>query len=202
MKKVLCFGDSNTYGFNPKDGTRFNKDVRWTGILKNLCADKFQIFEEGCNNRTAFSDNPAGKIYTGCKFLPEILNQNFEYIIFSVGINDLQYQYEVTIEDINTGIKNLVNIVRQKLPDAKIILISPTELTENVLRSPVFSTLFDKNSIEKSKNLSKIYKQIAAETGSDFIDLNLVATVSSIDGLHFEADEHRKIAVEILQHLK
>ncbi len=169
--------------------------------MKSFCADNFQIFEEGCNNRTAFSNNSAGKFYTGYKILPELLNQNFDYIILAVGINDLQYQYEVTIDDIKTGIKNLVNIVRQKLPDAKIILISPTELTENVLRSSVFSTLFDKDSVKKSKSLAKIYSKIAQETGSDFIDLNFVATVSTVDGLHFEALEHRKIAIKIFQHL-
>ena len=40
MKKILCYGDSNTFGFNPTDLTRYNEDQRWSGILKNKLADK------------------------------------------------------------------------------------------------------------------------------------------------------------------
>ena len=33
--KILCYGDSNTYGFDPRMGApeQLPKDVRWTGIL-------------------------------------------------------------------------------------------------------------------------------------------------------------------------
>ena len=34
MKNILCFGDSNTYGYNPADGSRFPENVRWTGLLQ------------------------------------------------------------------------------------------------------------------------------------------------------------------------
>ena len=32
---VVCFGDSNTYGYDPRSllGERYPKSVRWTGIL-------------------------------------------------------------------------------------------------------------------------------------------------------------------------
>jgi hypothetical protein len=29
MKKVLCYGDSNTYGFDAENGARFPDSVRW-----------------------------------------------------------------------------------------------------------------------------------------------------------------------------
>lgn len=201
MKKVLCFGDSNTFGFNPKDGSRFDKTSRWTGILQSLCGEEFHIIEAGCNNRTAFSDNPAGKMFTGYKILPEILKPDIDVVIFAIGVNDLQFQYKATLEELFTGMSNLVEIAQKGLPNAKIILVSPTDLTENVLKSPIFSSLFDETSIEKSKHLSKIYSEISKKYGCEFIDLNNVATPSSMDGLHFEPKEHEKIAKEIFKHL-
>ena len=201
MKRVLCFGDSNTFGFNPEDGSRYDKKTRWTGVLQSLCGNNFHIIEAGCNNRTAFMDNPAGKMFTGYKMLPELLNNNIDYVILAIGINDLQFQYNVLLEDIKNGISNLVKIVTKTLPESKIILISPTKLTENVLKSPIFSTLFDESSIKKSKHLAKIYKQIALENNCDFIDLNTFVTPSSIDGLHFEPNEHKKIAEKIFEHI-
>lgn len=201
MKNILCFGDSNTFGFNPENGKRFDKSSRWTGILQDLCQNNYHIIEAGCNNRTAFSDNSAGKMFTGYKILPELLNENLDTIILAIGINDLQFQYNVSFDDIKKGISNLIEITKKSCPNAKIILVSPTELTENVLKSPLFSTLFDKTSIEKSKLLSEIYSEISKEYTCDFIDLNSVATPSNIDGLHFEPTEHEKIAKEILKHL-
>lgn len=201
MKKVLCFGDSNTFGFNPQNGLQFGRDVRWTGVLQKLCGDKFLVVEAGCNNRTAFSDNPAGKIYTGNKILPKYLDEKFEYVVLALGINDLQSQYDVSVEDVKNGILDLVKIVRQKLPETKIILVTPAKLAKNVFKSPLFSTLFDEKSIEKSRYLSKIYEQIAEITDCDFVDLNQVATPSDIDGLHFEEEEHKKIANEVFSRL-
>lgn len=201
MKKVLCFGDSNTFGFNPKNGSRFDKSSRWTGILQALCKNEFNIIEAGCNNRTAFSDNPAGKMFTGYKILPDFLKQDLDFVILAIGINDLQFQYNVTLNDISTGMSNLVEMVKKSLPNSKIVLVSPTELTENVLKSPIFSILFDKTSIEKSKHLSKIYFEISKKYGCEFIGLNNVATPSDIDGLHFEPSEHEKIAKVIFEHL-
>lgn len=201
MNKVLCFGDSNTFGFNPKNGSRFDKSIRWTGILQRLCENKFHIIEAGCNNRTAFSDNPAGKMFSGYKILPELLQKDLSIVILAIGINDLQFQYNVTVNDIKNGITNLIKIIQNNNPNTKIILVSPNELTENVLKSPIFSTLFDESSIEKSKILPLRYAQIAKENNCDFIDLNTFVTPSEIDGLHFEQKEHKRIAQEIFNHL-
>lgn len=201
MNKVLCFGDSNTFGFNPKNGSRFDKSIRWTGILQRLCENKFHIIEAGCNNRTAFSDNPAGKMFSGYKILPELLQKNLSIVILAIGINDLQFQYNVNVNDIKNGITNLIKIIQNNNPNTKIILVSPNELTENVLKSPIFSTLFDESSIEKSKILPLRYAQIAKENKCDFIDLNTFVTPSEIDGLHFEPKEHKRIAQEIFNHL-
>lgn len=30
MRQILCFGDSNTWGYNPKTGNRFEWGTRWT----------------------------------------------------------------------------------------------------------------------------------------------------------------------------
>ena len=169
--------------------------------MQKLCSDKFHIIEAGCNNRTAFSNNPAGKMFTGYKILPEILKSDVDIVVLAIGVNDLQFQYNTTLDEVYFGISNLVGIVKKGLPKAKIILISPTELGENVLKSPIFSTLFDKTSIEKSKHLSKIYFEISKKYDCAFIDLNSIAIPSYIDGLHFEPSEHEKIAKIIFEHL-
>ena len=49
MKSILCFGDSNTWGYDPATKTRFSRNIRWTGVLQNCLEDDFYIIEEGLN---------------------------------------------------------------------------------------------------------------------------------------------------------
>ena len=193
MKKILCFGDSNTYGYIPNNGARYDKNTRWTGVLSLLSHGKFKIIEGGCNNRTAFAANPAGKIFTGCEILPELLTDDFDAVVLAIGINDTQFLFDTVIEDFTTGIENLINIVQAKCPQAKIILVAPSILTDDVLNGN-FACLFDRTSIEKSRQLPLLYQKIAEKQNIEFLDLNSVAKTSSLDGLHYAPEQHLKIA--------
>ena len=62
MKNVLCFGDSNTYGYDPagmRDGTavRYAQDVRWCGVAQRDLGEGWHVIEEGLNGRTTVRDD-------------------------------------------------------------------------------------------------------------------------------------------------
>lgn len=193
MKKVLCFGDSNLLGFIPSSGQHYDKTIRWSGVLKKLCGNDYEIIEEGCNNRTGFCDNPAGKNQTGYKILPELLKKDYDYVIAAVGTNDLQFEYKASLEDFETGLENIVDIINKKSPHAKVILAAPSRISDNIFRG-YFSTMFNETSIEKSKYLARIYEKVAKEKNCEFIDFDKIAQVSELDGLHYEPESHEKIA--------
>ena len=50
--RILCIGDSNTWGYNPVNGRRFEK--RWPKILGEMMPDS-EIIEEGLCGRTVIS---------------------------------------------------------------------------------------------------------------------------------------------------
>lgn len=196
LKKILCFGDSNTYGYIPNNGARYDKNTRWTGVLSLLSHGKFEIIEDGCNNRTAFAANPAGKIFTGYEILPELLTDDFDAVVLAIGINDTQFLYNLSSIEIASGVEKLINIVKVKSPQAKILLVAPSILTDDVLNGN-FACLFDRTSIEKSRQLPLLYKKIAEKQNIEFFDLNSVAKTSSLDGLHYAPEQHLKIAQAI-----
>lgn len=196
LKKILCFGDSNIYGYIPNNGARYDKNTRWTGVLSLLSHGKFKIIEGGCNNRTAFAANPAGKIFTGYEILPELLTDDFDAVVLAIGINDTQFLYNLSSIEIASGVEKLINIVKVKSPQAKIILVAPSILTEDVLNGN-FACLFDRTSIEKSRQLPLLYQKIAEKQNIEFLDLNSVAKTSSLDGLHYAPEQHLKIAQAI-----
>lgn len=193
MKKILCFGDSNTYGYNPSNGRRFSSDIRWVGLLKNSLKEKFNIIEAGCNNRTCFSENPDGIETTGYRILPSYLTNDVDILLLAIGVNDLQKIYSVDMNTFNDGFTKFIELAYSLNKNLKIIILSPSTLTKNILKS-YFSILFDELSIEKSYMVKDVLKSVAIEKNCDFIDLNNIAKVSVIDGLHYDENGHKAIA--------
>lgn len=193
MKKVLCFGDSNTYGYNPESGARYPSSIRWTGVLAELLGSGYKVIEAGANNRTCFTDSIDGTESTGYKILPKFLDSGLSSIIFAIGINDVQKFYRPTKEDIENGIEMFIDKAKSICPQSKIILASPSSMTEDILKGG-FSVLFDKISVEKSELIRLIYEKTAKRKNCIFADLSKIATVSPLDGLHYSPDGHKKIA--------
>jgi lysophospholipase L1-like esterase len=62
-KRILCFGDSNTWGWIPgSDGDRFPADVRWPGVMAAELGPDFVVIEEAQNGRTTLWDDPTETI--------------------------------------------------------------------------------------------------------------------------------------------
>lgn len=47
MIEILCFGDSNTYGFTPDWKHRYGRDIRYPGVLQALLGDGYYVAEDG-----------------------------------------------------------------------------------------------------------------------------------------------------------
>ncbi len=57
QKNILCFGDSNTHGYNSKTGGRFDVIERWTSFTEKS-GDDYYIIEEGLSGRTTSFEDP------------------------------------------------------------------------------------------------------------------------------------------------
>ena len=67
MRHILCYGDSNTWGYTPGSGERHAPDVRWTGVLRRRLGEGWEVLEEGMNGRTTVFDNPMSPGRNGWK---------------------------------------------------------------------------------------------------------------------------------------
>lgn len=202
MKKIICYGDSNTFGFNPKNGNRYDENTRWTGVLSHILSNEYEVKEEGCNNRTGFFENSDGVFQSGQIYLPQCLekNKNFDIFIFALGTNDLQKFYTIDEKVVKEGLKNLISYINKINSGIRIILITPVLLNETAL-SGTFSYQFDKKSIELSFWIQDIYKNFAVENEIEMLNLNEFVVPSTIDGLHFEPKEHTIIAKVIAKQI-
>ncbi len=196
MKKILCYGDSNTYGFNPLDGSRY--DVRWTTILQKNLGAEYEVIEEGGCDRTGFVSNLKGFAFSAQEHFPTILYENVDILILAIGTNDLQFQYDINDETVENGLKRLISIAKTKTDT--VILIPPVVLDNNILDG-YFRCQFDETSVAKSKNVGKIYKKLALEFDCKIFDINEFAKPSDIDGLHYDITSHNIIANKLCEYI-
>ena len=196
-KRILCYGDSNTYGFNPYDCSRYNENQRWSGILKQSLKDKYEVIEEGQNNRTGIADNPDGFEYSAQRHFPKLISKigQIDILILAVGTNDLQYLFDVSFKNIERGIENLITIAKSHKVK-NIILVPPVRIRDCVL-SGMFSNQFDELSIKKSKRVDRIYKKLARVLNCNYIDFNDFVKPSDKDGLHYDISSHVIIAEKL-----
>lgn len=203
MKKILCYGDSNTFGYVPEDGSRYPKNIRWTGILGEYLEKDFEIIEQGMNNRTGFFKSLDGLKQSGTKYLPIVLEQyqNIDSCILSLGTNDLQFFYNLDEEITENGLTSLIKILKNANQEIKIIIIPPVKIKENIINGR-FSFQFDLTSVEKVHQVFHIFKKVAEKENCYYLDLNEFVTPSKIDGLHFSKSSHKLIAEKLAELIK
>lgn len=201
MKKILCYGDSNTFGYVPISGERYDETERWTGVLQAILGNEFKIIEEGACDRTGFVNNPKGYLFSGPRHFPKLISKasDVDILVLSIGTNDLQFQYDISYGTIERGLEALIVEARKNINN--IILIPPVVLEDNILDG-FFRIQFDETSVIKSKKAGKIYKKLAGVYGCKLFDINEFAHPSPKDGLHYDKDRHRLIAQKLAEFIR
>jgi len=201
MKKILCYGDSNTFGFNPADGSRFDENTRWPALLQAHLKNEYEITEEGMCDRTGFIDNPRGFLFSAQRHFPKFLSKSdkFNIIILAIGTNDFQFQYNLSSNAVQKGLAELINTGQKKAD--KIIIVPPVILRESILNG-YFKIQFDETGIIKSKKAGTIFRKLSSAMNCLYFDINKYASPSDTDGLHYDSGTHKIIAEKLADFIK
>ena len=74
-RRILCFGDSLTWGLDPRTGRRHGEGVRWPRVMERAFGPGFRAIEEGQGGRTTVFDDPGSEVdKSGARALPVILS--------------------------------------------------------------------------------------------------------------------------------
>ena len=208
MKRVLCFGDSNTYGANPEwtpdtpdVPVRQGADIRWPKVLQSLLGTAdYEIIEEGLCGRTTVYRDHAWPHCNGRDYLtPCILSHYpFDLLIIMLGTNDLKAVFAPCADACTLAMEELLKVAcnpflygDRKVP--KILLVSPIRIGENLENSFMYGT-YTENGRTVSKLLPACYRKLAERYGCAFFDAGSVAEPSPIDSIHMDAENHKKLA--------
>ncbi|MFT3850616.1 MAG: SGNH/GDSL hydrolase family protein [Propionivibrio sp.] len=114
-RQILCFGDSNTWGYAPISAERYPRDVRWTGVMAAQLGSRFHVVEEGQNGRTTVWDDPLeGGHKNGLTYLTACLESHhpIDLVILMLGTNDLKARFALPALDIAAGGERLVQTIQ------------------------------------------------------------------------------------------
>lgn len=192
-RTVLCYGDSNTWGANPQDLSRFPWHLRWPGRLQTLLGSSWHVTEAGLSNRTTGFDDPLIPDRSGWATLDLMLDTHdpLDCVAVMLGTNDAKTRFSHKPDHAADAIER---IARRILEVGIVpIIIAPPPLTW-----PIPFAEFDQaRAIRFSQALAPLYAEVAESLRCPFLDAGMVTAVSSLDGVHLDEAAHTALAQSI-----
>jgi len=203
-RTLLCFGDSNTHGTQAMrhmgDRRRLPRPERWPSVMGAALAPEWDVIAEGHPGRTTVFEDPVEGVHkSGLRTLPALLESHrpLDLVLIMLGTNDLKARFGLTAFDIALGVQRLALDVRRSDsgPDGRppqVILVAPVSARPAGCLAPIFE-----GCAPTSAALPGHLGQIAAANDLGFVDLNAVAQVDPVDGIHLDAKGHAAIGAHV-----
>ena len=175
MKRLLCYGDSITWGCDPETGKRFDEQTRYPRVLGKLLGTAYDVIEEGCGGRTTVYDTDVDHYVNGRTYLYPCLesHQPLDLVVLMLGTNDIGNGAKKNAYYAAAGAQRLIWQIRHWALDRhvdcpKILLISPPLIRAQLL--PDMDQVFDcPYAHEQSLLFRKYYSAVAEQCGCSFL---------------------------------
>lgn len=176
--RMLCYGDSNTYGYDPRSffGDRYPKERRWVDILAEKLG--WQIQNEGQNGREIpsrpFQYQDARELLS--RSAPDVVS-------VMLGTNDLLRGDPAA--EIASRMEGFLCCLQPM--DYQLLLIAPPPMKRG-------AWVTDESLIEESVKLAEAYQALSRRLGIAFADAGKWNIQLAFDGVHFTEEGHRAFA--------
>ncbi|WP_136442497.1 SGNH/GDSL hydrolase family protein [Pacificoceanicola onchidii] len=197
MAVILCYGDSNTHGTRPMTvagvSERHAAGDRWPDAMAAALGVGHQVLSEGLPGRTTVHDDMVeGGMRNGLTVLPAILHSHvpLDLLVLMLGTNDLKNRFSVSSYEIARSLERLITVTRTSGVVDRILLVAPAPVRECGTLVDVFA-----GAEARQAGLRDHIAAIADKTSCGFLDAGETVTVSDQDGVHWEAEAHRRFGV-------
>lgn len=204
-RQILCYGDSNTWGFMPGSGQRYPAGQRWPGVMAHRLGEPYHVVEAGLNGRTTVFDDPVDHYRNGLKSLGATLLQAcpLDLVILALGTNDLKF---TDARESARGISALISETRKVLTETahiyeaepwvtpvRILVIAPILVHPDLEKISPDTTI--RGGYVKSLGFAASYQAAADKAGAWFLDGSRWASPSDVDGVHMMPAAHRSLGL-------
>ena len=175
---VICFGDSNTYGYDPRGyfGGHYGGDSRWVDILAA------EIGWTVCNMEQNGREIP---------FAAPAFPDDTDLLIVMLGTNDLLQgrSPEQAAERLDRFLSGV------SLGRSRVLLIAPPPMA-------LGEWVPSQQLIDGSRTFAQLCRALAERMGIRFADAGKWDIPLAYDGVHFTEQGHRAFAAGLLEELK
>jgi lysophospholipase L1-like esterase len=191
---ILCFGDSNTWGYEASTGARLGRWRRWPGVLQRELGEDAYVIEEALGGRTTVLEIPGLPYRSGFAALPMLLETHnpLDLVIISLGTNDL-WLPGTTARDTARGVGSLIDLVRRTPYETgdppRLLVVVPPPL------APLRDEWTEESDelVRESSRFGSAFRDILGGREVPLVDLGELIRTSAADGVHFEAPDHEVI---------
>jgi len=186
VKRLLAFGDSNTYGYDPRSyfGGRYESEDRWVDVLAQITG--WEIINAGENGREIPKRSWEFEDFRElCK-----RSAPLNHVLILLGGNDL---LQGTLpEEIALRMETFLR--QSELDLEKIVLIGPPAMG-------LGAWVGEEKFVEASKEIAKKYELLAKRMGVSFIDASSWDIALTFDGVHYAPEGQRSFAHLLVEKL-
>lgn len=173
--KILCFGDSNTYGFDPRSffWERYDACDRWPERLAELTG--FSVINEGAN----------GRIIPRNPYVLRTLQEHapIDQFLVMLGTNDL-----LQGADAKTAAQRMEHFLKDLLPHCpNVLLVAPPPMK-------LGAWVPNGGLVDESYHLADAYREVADRLHIPFVDTRDWSIGLCFDGVHFTEEGNRVFA--------
>ena len=210
MKKhIVCFGDSNTHGYNGDTIGRFDENERWTCLLQKLLGDEYLVLEEGLSGRTTVFDDPLHEGLSGLDSINSCLlsHEPVDLLIIMLGTNDTKERFAVTPEAIWIGMQRLIR--KAQTTDGaftnnkpNILIVTPKNIDDEYEQTETAAPM-GMGCGKRSRGLHKEFKKAAEMHNCHYLNANdYVSNNNKTDYMHLDLLGHKQLAEALYKKVK
>lgn len=208
-KRILVFGDSNTYGFNPEQEARYDDNTRYTCVLQKLLGGNYTVIEEGLPGRTAIFDDPVSEGLCGLSYITPCMNSHspIDTVVIMLGTNDCKERFACNSTLIASGIVRLAQKAANTAAwrtKPQILIVCPAVIKPEYYTTGIFKNAMGTGCDVRSKGLAAELEAACKNAGFDFLNANNINGVENhpIDSMHLSASAHSALAKALYEILK
>lgn len=183
---LLCFGDSNAWGFQPTGG-RYQPDQCWPALLAARLETALDL--QAQPGRTLQAERPQSGLIAAPTAWQQALKRAPQRIVLALGINDLAAGASLHV--IDATLHWYLQQWHQLSPTASLILLAPRPLGA---LTAGWRQLFQGQEAN-SQQLAALWQQQARQWGCGYYLPS--PQVVGDDGLHWLASGHQSVAADL-----
>ncbi|WP_220718172.1 GDSL-type esterase/lipase family protein [Agarivorans litoreus] len=202
MKTILCFGDSNTWGYSPDNGQRIDHNQCWPGVVAQQLGKGVRLIENGLPGRSSYLNNPNFGLTSGINALiDEVIKHQPHWLVLMLGTNDLFPAFKLSAAQVADNINKMIVELREACCSEQtavphILLIAPPPLNQGSFAE------FFAGAQDKSHQLAELFQKVALLNNAEFLDAATVVNGTLTDGVHLNCAQHQDLGKALADKLK